>query len=153
MVNHAHRLQECVRLHMTKTNHNSKYWDLTPQEKWHLNLPWHYNKNLYELIEFFMGKRLMLWLSHVWDLMFQNYNVYTPPTQKQKKFKLKPLTFWVGKKILKKAWNVYFDQEQIAQRHVSSPLLFFPPKQNLIVKSTPPSQTPLMHKPTTTLRT
>ncbi len=105
------------------------------------------------LIEFFMGSRLMLWLSHVWNLMFQNDNVYTPPTQKQKKIKLKPLTFWVSKRILKKAWNVHFDQEKIAQRHVSSPLLFVPPKQNVIVKSTPPSQTPLMCKPTTTFKT
>jgi hypothetical protein len=76
---------------------------------------------MYEFIEFFMGSRLMLWLSHVWELMFQNDNVYTPPTQKQKKFKLKPLTFRVGKKILKNAWNVHFDQEQIEQRHVFSP--------------------------------
>jgi hypothetical protein len=35
---------------MNKIWHNIEYWNLTPQEKIALSLPWHYYKNKYELI-------------------------------------------------------------------------------------------------------
>lgn len=43
---------------------------MTLQEKETLNLPRHYNKNMYEVIDFFMGNRPIQWLHlHICDLM------------------------------------------------------------------------------------
>ncbi len=43
---------------------------MTLQEKRTLNLLQHYNKNMYEVIDSFMGNRLIQWLPpHIRDLM------------------------------------------------------------------------------------
>jgi hypothetical protein len=50
---------------------------MTLQEKGTLNLPQHYNKNMYEVIDSFMGNRLIQWFpSHIHELMAPGNNVY-----------------------------------------------------------------------------
>lgn len=50
---------------------------MTLQEKGTLNLPRYYNKNMYEVIDSFMGNKLIQWLpSQIHDLIPPSNNVY-----------------------------------------------------------------------------
>ncbi len=59
--------------------HSETYWDLTSTNKMTCNLPRHYNQSMYEMIDAFMGSRLIFHLPHMCDLMQEGDGVYVPP--------------------------------------------------------------------------
>jgi hypothetical protein len=62
--------------YIASMGNNTRYWDLTLQEKTNLNVFCHYNKTMYEMIDSFMGGHPMLYPSYVHNLMALDEHVF-----------------------------------------------------------------------------
>ncbi len=62
--------------YMASIGNNTRYWDLTLQEKMNLNVFCHYNKMMYEMIDSFTGCRPMFCSSHVHNFMALDDHVF-----------------------------------------------------------------------------